>query len=374
MKLRVEAGNHYRFNTLITQWLEKRLEEEGGGWLREEKSGERIPFQWETKKDRNLITFLLPHLSPGEKKVFEVEVEKEDNPKKVRIQDKGERIEVWMEDKLFTTFHYSTRWVRPFLFPVYSPSGKLLVRELLENKPGVEHPHHRGIWVGHGDVNGVDNWSEMKGHGYQRVIEIPCIKSGEIKGEISSVVSWRNSGEREILREERKMIFYYLPEGRIIDFTISFSSSKNQVIFGDTKEAGILSVRVNPSMNAPEKGILENSWGGINEEEVWGKRAFWCDYSGPVEGEWWGITIFDHPDNLRSPTYWHARNYGLMTANPFGLSYFLGKGKDGKYILPPKKKLVFRYRLYIHKGKAQEGRVKEKFLDYWVPPTVEWVQ
>ena len=55
---------------------------------------------------------------------------------------------------------------------------------------------------------------------------------------------------------------------------------------------------------------------------IWGKRADWVDYYGNVAGEIVGIAIFDHPKNLRHPTYWHARSYGLLAANPFGLREF----------------------------------------------------
>ena len=45
-----------------------------------------------------------------------------------------------------------------------------------------------------------------------------------------------------------------------------------------------------------------------------------------------GRTLMDAPTHYRwafFPTYWHVRNYGLMTANPFGISHFVGKKKDG---------------------------------------------
>ena len=28
-----------------------------------------------------------------------------------------------------------------------------------------DHPHQRSLWFTHGKVNGVDFWSEIKGHG-----------------------------------------------------------------------------------------------------------------------------------------------------------------------------------------------------------------
>ncbi|NLC56101.1 MAG: hypothetical protein GX774_04615, partial [Armatimonadetes bacterium] len=100
-------------------------------------------------------------------------------------------------------------------------------------------------------------------------------------------------------------------------------------------------------------------------------RAAWCDYSGPVEGKWVGIAVFDHPGNLRYPTYWHVRDYGLMTANMFGLSAFYNDPeRRGDYVLPAGQSLRFRYRIYVHPGDARQGAVAAKYHDFINPPAV----
>jgi methane monooxygenase PmoA-like len=68
---------------------------------------------------------------------------------------------------------------------------------------------------------------------------------------------------------------------------------------------------------------MVNSEGSVGEKSVWGKRADWVDFYGTIAGEDVGIANFDNPNNLRHPTYWHARHYGLLAANPFGLKELL---------------------------------------------------
>ena len=120
--------------------------------------------------------------------------------------------------------------------------------------------------------------------------------------------------------------------------------------------------------NAPA-GTITNSYGGLNEDETWGKRAHWCDYSGTIDGVHAGIAILDHPRNLGHPVYWHVRNYGLMTANPFGVSHFEPEsGKRGDWVMPAQSDVTFRYRLYVHAGDAARGRVREAYHDYVNPP------
>jgi len=156
---------------------------------------------------------------------------------------------------------------------------------------------------------------------------------------------------------------------RLLEMRVTFTASEGDVRFGDTKEGGICSVRVAYPMEVDRGGRIENAFGGVNEEETWGKRAHWCDYSGVVDGHLVGIAIFDHPSNLRHPTYWHVRNYGLMTANPFALSHFLpGQGLDGSYTLRAGQSLEFRYAIYVHAGDATQGAVRQRYLHWIYPP------
>ena len=78
-----------------------------------------------------------------------------------------------------------------------------------------------------------------------------------------------------------------------------------------------------------------------------------------------GIAIFDHPDNLRYPTYWHVRDYGLFAANPFGTSSFENNtDKKGDFILEKNKELTFKYRIFIHKGNAKEANLEQKYQEF----------
>ena len=112
-------------------------------------------------------------------------------------------------------------------------------------------------------------------------------------------------------------------------------------------------------------GRMVNSEGAVGEKAVWGKRADWVDDYGNVAGEDVGIAIFDNPKNLRHPTYWHARHYGLLAANPFGLKEFLhDRHQDGSYVIAAGGSLTLRYRVFIHHGDFQEARVADAYRKY----------
>jgi hypothetical protein len=84
-----------------------------------------------------------------------------------------------------------------------------------------------------------------------------------------------------------------------------------------------------------------------------------------VAGEDVGVAIFDDPRNLRAPTYWHARAYGLLAANPFGLKPFTGdRHQDGRYEIPAGGSLVFRYRVFIHHGSPSQAGVADAYRSF----------
>jgi hypothetical protein len=60
------------------------------------------------------------------------------------------------------------------------------------------------------------------------------------------------------------------------------------------------------------------------------------------------MTIFDHPGNLR-PSWFHARDYGLLEANQFGRKAF-GKGPVSKVTVKPGEEMRIRYGVFVHSG------------------------
>ena len=174
--------------------------------------------------------------------------------------------------------------------------------------------------------------------------------------------------------DERTLRFYApAREGeRVFDFEITLLASNGPLTFGDTKE-GTMAVRLAETMRLKGKvgqGHIVNSE-GVRDDKTWGKRADWCDYSGPVDGKNVGIAIFDNPSNPRHPTWWHVRDYGLFAANPFGRHDFesLPDKTAGNLVVPAGGSITFRYRLYLHEGDEQQIGVAAKYAEYIREPT-----
>jgi hypothetical protein len=252
----------------------------------------------------------------------------------------------------------------------------------MKETPGEEtdHPHHRALMFAHGDANKIDMWNEGKAGGNlpkgRTVNDAPVeAMSGDV-GVIRTRNRWLAPDGKLIARDETTIRFHGDDDGRFLDYEVTIHALPDEpLVMGDSKE-GTMSIRVAQWMTLPHKyknqpvpgeGHLLTST-GVTDAAVWGKRAEWCDYYAPYKGKTYGIAIFDHPQNLRHPTWWMARDYGLFNANPFGQAEFEPEKKlpknAGDYTIPAGGSLTLKYRFYFHEGDPHSAQVGEHYLAY----------
>lgn len=293
----------------------------------------------------------------------------------VKFHESDGRLDIVVNGRPLTTYFHGADVARPYFHPLLEPGGRSLTRcyPMVADAPEEtsDHPHHRGFWTAYGEVNDTDNWSELDGHGLTMHRGFELIEPGTISGRVVALGDWTDAAGHVLMSERRGIKVYATNPHILIDIDLTLTAAGEDVEFGDTKEGGFVAVRVASSMDVPRGGRIENSEGGEGEDQIWGKRAAWCDYSGPVTGKTVGIALFDHADNVGHPTYWHARNYGLMTANPFGRSTFEEGAEAGGFTLAAGDALRLRYRAHIHQGDATVGRVAARYAGYATPPVVE---
>lgn len=372
LRISVSAGMHARENTPCTLHLPAECGLEGPVDMVCPGSKRVVVGQVDRSSEGPTLYFILDRLPAEHKRTYVLKPRRHADCG-VELSDSGTVIEVKVCGAHFTSYHYADVPARPYLYPVLGPEGAHMTRAIQpRGTAGYDHPHHRSIWIAHGLVNGTDNWSEEAGHGRTVHRGFDLVSSGTVSGAIVESTEWVTEAGRKILDEKRSIRFWSQPDTcRCLDIAYTLRTGEDAVLFGDTKEGGMLSVRVNPEINAPA-GLIANSYGGLNEAETWGKRAHWCDYSGTIQGVRAGIAVFDYPTNYGYPVHWHVRNYGLMTANPFGISHFAPEsGRRGDWVLGPHRSATFRYRVYIHAGDARAGRVAERYHDFVNPPQCE---
>jgi hypothetical protein len=303
-------------------------------------------------------------------------------------------IEVFADGKPFTTFRWPDNICKPVLYPVFAASGTEVTRGFpLLPKTGemADHPHQIGVWLTYGNVNGTDFWgngsqglgTRNSNGGIIKHLKIEKTEEGQGRGVLVSEESWIDSSGVELLKENTEYHFIANGTTRIIDRVTKLTAVEKEVVLTDTKE-GMFAIRVARQLELPSKGQIEmvsadgsvsklkdtlnigitgnyTSSEGISGEAVWGTRARWMKLNGKIGDGNISVVICDHAKNPNYPTYWHARGYGLFSANPLGVRDFT-KGKENlNFTIAAGQSATFRYRVIIHSGSEFADAAIEKY-------------
>ena len=294
------------------------------------------------------------------------------------IKQHDDRVTVTTGGKLFTEYRYKDR--RPCFFPVFDLAGRSMTREWPLNpdsgKPeSTDHEHHAGAWFAHGMVwteegeKPADYWhlQTMEFKGFQDFDELAK------KDMFVSRGIWRKANGGINCRDRITVKFGKDKDAIWIDYEIRIIAPKEtDVTLGDTKE-GVFGLRVPETMaiETNDKNLRHISKGdiitseGVSGKESWGTRAKWCAATGEVDDKPAVIAIFDHPDNPRYPTWWHARHYGLITANAFGISSFENKPEGaGNFVIPAGESATFKWRLLFLNDGFEKDSLENRYNSY----------
>ncbi len=286
----------------------------------------------------------------------------------VSFQRQNDRVLVLLgqgaEQKLFAEYR-NQGLAKPVLYPVMAPGQVPITRHFpmddTHADEAQDHPHHKSIWFAHGDVNGLDYWTE------KATIEN---KSVELRddGSLVSTNAWLSKKGEPICSDVTVIRFSAGDDWRLIDYEVTLEAI-DDIVLGDTKE-GTFAVRTHPALRLVGKDKKATEASAVNSvgtqgKAIWGQAAAWVHYAGQIDQSPYSITVMDHPQSLRHPTTWHAREYGLVAANPFGLSYFQKAAKNaGDLTLKRGEKCTFRYGVYLHLGKLEASQVEEVYQRY----------
>lgn len=280
----------------------------------------------------------------------------------------GNKVNVMVDGKLFTSYWWPDSVYKPILYPILTAEGTAVTRGFpIKARPGErqDHRHQVGNWFNYGNVNGYDFWGngstgkrdEVKG-GQIKHVSLGDLKDGDGEASMETNASWVDPQGKELLSEHT--VFHFIAEDsvRIIDRIATWTATNGDVVFKDTKE-GSFGIRVARQLELPSKEDVSSdeevtgnyrSSEGVTGEAVWSTRAKWMDLYGNIGDEHISLVIVDHPKNLNYPTYWHARGYGLFAANPFGVKDFTNGAEELNYTLATGESLTMRYRIIVSDG------------------------
>ena len=301
--------------------------------------------------------------------------------KKEKVEFKNyeseKKVEVFVGGKLFTAFIYPDNMEKQSLYPIASASGKLVTRGYpLDPRPfeRTDHPHHVGLWLNFGDVNGLDFWNnsfaikpaDKPKYGTVKFRKI--VSENPAKGTLVTASEWVDVNNKVLLNEETTFVFAGKGKLRTIERTSKLTATQ-QVTFTENKE-GLIGLRLDRAFEEPAtkpdkfldangivtevpimnnegvNGVYRNAE-GIKGGDVWSKRSPWVALRANKEGEILTIVIIDNSKNPNYPAWSHARGYGLFATNNLGGRAFDKNATEVKIILNQGESIVFKHKIAI---------------------------
>jgi hypothetical protein len=304
----------------------------------------------------------------------------------VKLTKLADRVRVEIGGQLFTEYVFGDGASRPYCYPILAPDGTGLTRNFPMKKvegEDTDHPWHKSVYFAHSYMNNVDFWNEKGGDvgkspdvkGNQVQDALVSVESGKV-GSLHSRSKWIDANGKLICTDDRTLHFGGNADARWIDYEVTLHALPDTpLLMGDNKD-GTMATRVAQWMTLPHKvrGVETGGHGhivdanGNRDDAVWGKRSEWATYYAEKDAKTYGISIFEHPSNLRFPSWWMARGYGLFAKNPFGWheyeKEFANDPHKGDYTIPAGGSLTLKYRLYFHLGNEQDAKIAARYAEY----------
>ncbi|QDU21755.1 DUF6807 family protein [Urbifossiella limnaea] len=273
-------------------------------------------------------------------------------PEPVALSQKDGELHVRVGGRPVATYVWNDPKVRrPYFAHLHAPNGARVTRTHppVAGTDSADHADmHPGLWLAFGDLGGADFWRNMGAVEHAGFVGRPQVTR---TGGTFAVRNRYRAGDRTVCEEVCRIGVSATPAGYLLDWTSEFTGPAD-FHFGDQEEMG-LGVRVATPMTVKNGGRIVNSDGLKDEKQVWGKQADWCDYRGTVGGEEVGVALMADPGTARR-AWFHARDYGVLVANPFGRRAFT-KGEESRIVVKAGETFRLRFGVLVHSGKTDVG-------------------
>lgn len=296
---------------------------------------------------------------------------------KVTFANKTDQIEVRIGETPVATYVLRDPWIsRPYFAHVKTLAGVQVTRNHppIDGTDVTDHgTFHPGLWMAFGDINGLDHWRLKAPVVHVGIEKPPEGYAGHGMFVVRNEYKEDSKEGGNVVCEEICRITFQTVSGGYIILWDSVFSSDNRFSFGDQEEMG-LGIRVATPIRVEKKnkrndsrivagnGTMLDAKGRRNGDEIWGESSNWCDYSGSIDGKAVGMSLFCHPKNFR-PSWFHARDYGLLLANAFGRKAF-DKGESSSVVVQPGEEFRLRYGVFVHSGSLGRSDIETVYRNY----------
>ena len=272
---------------------------------------------------------------------------------KIVAQKFHSKIDILINNNLFTSYVLSQDEKYPFFFPVNGPSNASVTS--LRN---ANYPHHSSLFFGCDRVNGGNYWQEGLERGQIISIRADIIESGNDKVIIENECIWRRPNANAPIKDTRK-ITITAPSKDLyqIDFDVTLEMLMDVII--EKTNHSLFSGRMDADLAVINGGTMINSNSEKGEKETFGKKAAWIDFYGKRGDRQEGMAIMQHPSNEWYPAPWFTRDYGFFSPTPM---YWPQNDKETN--LKKGQTIKLKYRVLVHSGDTTTAKIAEQFEKY----------
>ena len=276
------------------------------------------------------------------------------------VESKPDRLLIQLRGQPVAEFVFQDpKTLRPYFAQLRTPSGLQVSRNHppIAGKDPVDHETmHPGLWLGFGDISGIDFWRNKGRIEHLRFVDPPTVNGDRLTF----------ATESRLVTPDDKTVCQLTSRFTLSDHGTSwrliwdaaFQSSERDFTFGDQEEMGF-GARMATSLTEKNGGLITSSSGRKTAAATWGQPADWCDYSGRIGNRDVGITLMAAPGNFR-PSWWHNRDYGVFVANPFGRAA-MKQGDASTVVVPSNETLRLRFAAVIHEEKFEPANAFDDF-------------
>lgn len=237
-----------------------------------------------------------------------------------------------------------------YVHPLYGLDGEVLTDDFPR-----DHYHHRGLYFGWPGVRvgerEVDLWHL---NGIVRRFEAwlePELTADQAR--FGTRCGWFVGESRVMDEQTRYTVHAADDQGRLIDIDEVLTAAVSITLHPkDAKGYGGFLLRF-----APRTETRITTAAGVTPQDTDLVPSPWADESAQFAGAPGrsGIAVMCHADNPGFPNGWCLRHYGFV-----GVSW----PGDGEFTFTVGEPVRLRYRVYIHRGDADEANVAERYAEY----------
>lgn len=284
------------------------------------------------------------------------------------VNDDGKALTLLENEKPVLTYQYTRVdppegapehfWRMGYIHPLYGLDGEVLTEDF-----PLDHFHHRGLFWGWpksmaGDKP-MDIWAVA---GARQIFEKwldQDITDSYARIGVSSLWMLDDDPQPKVRENVYMTVYQADDKGRNIDFVLQFQNvCRQDVTFlgADNKGYGGFNFRPDatkkPFAFTTAKGPQPDGEDALEFQTPWADISYKQGENGPVAG----VAMYQHPANPGYPHKgWIFRHYGFLGACwPHLETYTLAQGDY----------FELRYRLYVHRGSAEEAAVAERFAAF----------